>query len=393
MDNSLPLSTDTNTDKKGRFGEYAGKYRTFLVNNLFGKQSGRWFTGIVLLPLSIAAGYYLLYASDRYVSSTTFMVERSDGSASMADGFNLFGMSPQAGNDLKILENYIQSPDMLDYLEGNLNLRAHYTTNTDRLSRLAEDASYDDFLRFYRKHISIRYNDSNGLLDLSAQAFTPEMAEQIASQILRYSELFVNQIGHELASEQQAFVEREVSQYETRLREASARIVKFQNQYNLLSATEQGAALSQVLNELQAELIRNRTELQTLSSYLNRKAPEIITLKQRITALEQQLSKEQKRLTSEDKNSMNTLAARQQELQLDVELATKAYTSALVALESTRTEASRKLKQLIVISSPYKAEEATYPKVLYNLTNMLLVLLMIFGLVRMVYATVLEHRD
>ena len=393
MDNSLPLSTDTNTDKKGRFGEYAGKYRTFLVNNLFGKQSGRWFTGIVLLPLSIAAGYYLLYASDRYVSSTTFMVERSDGSASMADGFNLFGMSPQAGNDLKILENYIQSPDMLDYLEGNLNLRAHYTTNTDRLSRLAEDANYDDFLKFYRQHISIRYNDSNGLLDLSAQAFTPEMAEQIASQILRYSELFVNQIGHELASEQQAFVEREVSQYETRLREASARIVKFQNQYNLLSATEQGAALSQVLNELQAELIRNRTELQTLSSYLNRKAPEIITLKQRITALEQQLSKEQKRLTSEDKNSMNTLAARQQELQLDVELATKAYTSALVALESTRTEASRKLKQLIVISSPYKAEEATYPKVLYNLTNMLLVLLMIFGLVRMVYATVLEHRD
>ena len=154
-----------------------------------------------------------------------------------------------------------------------------------------------------------------------------------------------------------------------------------------------GVALSSVLHELQAELIRNRTELQTLSSYLNQNAPEIVALKQRIKALEQQLNVEQKQLTGEDLTSMNSLSARQQELQLDVEMATKAYTSSLVALEATRTEASRKLKRLVVISSPYMAEDATYPKVIYNLINLFIVLLMVFGLIRMVYATVMEHRD
>ena len=182
-------------------------------------------------------------------------------------------------------------------------------------------------------------------------------------------------------------------QNEGRLKEATAQVVEFQNKYGLLNASEQSVALSTVLNDLQAELIKKRTELQTLTSYMNSDAPEIITLKQRIKALEKQLGTEQKRLTSTDKTSMNNLTAHQNELQLNVELATKAYTSALVALETTRTEASRKLKQLVVVSTPYKAEDATYPRVLYSLTNIFLVLLMIFGLVRMVYASVMEHRD
>ena len=369
------------------------KSKNLLTAQLLGKQVGRWFTATVLLPLLIAAIYYVAIASDRYVSMATFMIERSDGNRSMAEGISLFGMAPQASNDLKILENFIQSPDMLNYLERSLSLRQHYFESADWLSSLAADASYDEFLTYYRDHISIRYNDSNGLLDLSVQAFSPKMAEDIASEILRHSEAFVNLISHNMATEQQAFVEKEVNLYEKRLREATNNIVNFQNQYGLLSATDQSVALSTILNELKAELIRNRTELQTLSSYLNGNAPEIIALKQRIKALEQQLGEEQKRLTSEDQGSMNTLSAQQQELQLNVELATKAYTSALVALETTRTEASRKLKQLVVISSPYQAEEATYPRVLYNLANIFIILLMVFALIRMVYATIMEHRD
>lgn len=369
------------------------KIQYLVQTHLLGKQSGQWFTAMVLAPWLLAAVYYVGIASERYVSTATFMVERSDGSSNMAEGFNLFGISPQASNDLKILENFIQSPDLLNKLEADLNLRQHYTHSADWLSNLDSDASYDDFLSYYRDHIGIRYNDSNGLLDLSVQAFSPEMAERIASRILLHSEAFVNHISHSLAAEQQAFVEKEVLQYESKLRGATAEVVRFQNQYGLLSATEQSVALSSVLNELQAELIRHRTEKQTLSSYLNPNSAQIIALDQRINALEQQLSEEQKRLTSDDKTSMNTLSAQQQELQLDVELATKAYTSALVALETTRTEASRKLKALVVISSPYLAEDATYPRVLYNLTNIFIVLLMLFALARMTYATVMEHRD
>ena len=112
------------------------------------------------------------------------MIERSDGAASMAEGLNLFGISPQSGNDQKILENFIQSPDMLDYLEQQLWLKRHYSQHADWISRLSPNATYDDFLAFYREHISIRYNDNNGLLELSVQGFEPSFTHRIAKRYL-----------------------------------------------------------------------------------------------------------------------------------------------------------------------------------------------------------------
>ncbi|MCL6270766.1 hypothetical protein M3P05_12610 [Sansalvadorimonas sp. 2012CJ34-2] len=360
---------------------------------LLEKEAGRWFTAIVVLPLLLATFYLGPIASDRYVSNATFMIERSDGASSVVDGLNLFGMTPQSGNDQKILENFIKSPDMLSFLDQEMQLRKHYVDRGDWFSSLSAGASYDQFLQYYQEHINIRLNDSNGLLELEVQGFTPEFAQQLTLLILQRSEAFVNEISHNMATEQQAFVQKEVGLNEDKLRDATSRVIRFQNKYGILSASEEGAALTGVLNELQAELVRNRTELQTLSSYLNGSSSQIVTLKQRIRALEKQLSVEKKRLTDDGRTSLNDLAARQQELQLELDLATKAYSSALIALETTRTEASRKLKQLVVISSPYIAEEAKYPKVFYNLVNLLLILLMVFGLARMGYATVKEHRD
>ena len=49
--------------------------------------------------------------------------------------------------------------------------------------------------------------------------------------------------------------------------------------------------------------------------------------------------------------------------------------------------------QLVVISSPHLSDDAKYPRVAYLLTNILLILLAVFGLIRMIRATVREHRD
>ena len=360
--------------------------------HLLHRQTGRWFALMVLLPWLACAFYYIGFASDRFVSEASFMVEKNDGGQAVS-GFSLLGITPQTGNDQRIVEIFIQSPDMLNHLQATLNLRQHYVDEPDWLSRLGSDASYEDFLRYYRNHIAVQFNAETGMLNLEIQGFTPEFTQQLAKQVLARSEAFVNEISHALANEQQAFVQKEVVLAEQRLKETTAQLLAFQSANGLLSATEQGAALSTILNQLQAELVSNRTELQTLSSYLNDNSPKVVTLKQRITALESQLAKEKNRLASNDGTALNDLVAKQESLQLDLKLATEAYSATLMALEKARTEASRKIKQLVVVSSPQLAEDATYPKVGYNLTNILLLLLMAFALVRMARATVREHRD
>lgn len=360
--------------------------------HLLQRQVGRWFALMVLMPWLACAVYFVGFASDRFVSEASFMVEKNDGGQSAA-GFSLLGITPQTGNDQRILETFIQSPDMLNYLEQQLNLRQHYVDQPDWLSSLSPDASYEDLLAYYREHLMVQFNSENGMLNLEVQGFTPNYTQQLAQQILGRSEAFVNEISHALANEQQAFVQKEVVLAEQRLKAITVELLAFQSANGLLSATEQGAALSGILNELQGELVRSRTELQTLSSYLNGNSSKIVTLKQRINALETQLTKEKGRLASSDGSGLSDLVAKQAELQLDLNLATQAYTATLMALEKARTEASRKIKQLVVVSSPQLAEDARYPSVGYNLTNILLILLMIFALVRMIRATVREHQD
>ena len=369
------------------------KWLRLAKKHLLHKQAGRWFAGMVVIPWSIAAVYYTGFASDRYVSETSFMIEKSDGNGGGIEGLSLFGMTPQSSNDHRIVEAFIQSPDMLYFLDEKAGLRQHYFEEADPLSRLSADASHESFLKFYRNHMRVRFNDTSGMLDLEIQGFTPEFAQKLADLVLERSEAFVNEISHGLAGEQLRFVQDEVTLSEQRLKDFTAQLVAFQNETGLLSVTDQGAALSSIMNELQAELIRNQTELQTLTSYLNDNSSQVVALKQRIDALQKQLNTEKTRLTDSDATTLNDLAARQQELQLDLDLATKAYASALVALESARTEASRKLKQLVVVSSPHLSEEAKYPRVAYTLTNILLILLAIYALVRMMRATIREHKD
>ncbi|WP_257291802.1 hypothetical protein [Endozoicomonas sp. ONNA1] len=364
-----------------------------LKSALLTHQTGQWFTAIVLIPWAIAAIYFTLIASDRYVSEASFLIERSDSGGGSIEGLSLFGVTPQASNDQRILETFIQSPDMLDYLNQEVSLRQHYIESGDWISRLSPSASQEDFLDFYRSHINVRYNDTNGMVDMEVQGFEPEYTKKITDLILSKSESFVNDISHNLANEQLTFVRSEVERAEQRLKDFTRRLLNFQNETGLLSVEEQGAALNGIMNELQAELIRSQTELQTLTSYLNENSSQVIALKQRISALQSQITTEKDKLVDSGSTSLNDLAARQQELQLDLDLATQAYTSALVALETTRTEASRKLKQLVVVSSPYQAQDAKYPKVAYSLINILLVLLMIFALARMIRATIHEHRD
>ncbi|WP_330926379.1 hypothetical protein [Candidatus Sororendozoicomonas aggregata] len=360
--------------------------------HLLYRQVGRWFLGMVVAPWLVCAVYFMFIASDRYVSEASFMVEKNDGSSSVS-GLSLLGVMPQIDNDQRIVEAFVQSPDMLSYLDSKLNVREHYSNGPDWLSRLSPGASYEDFLAYYRDHIEILFNQENGLLTLEVQGFEPEYTRQLTQLILERSEAFVNEISHKLANEQQGFVQKEVSLAEQRLRDTTTKLLAFQSANGLLSATEQGAALSGIMNELQAELVQRQTELQTQSSYLNEDAAQIVTLKQRIAALKNQIEREKARLTGKDGTAINDLVATQQSLQLDLDLATQMYSATLAALETARTEASRKIKQLVVVSSPQLAEDAKYPSVVYTLTNILLVLLMVFALVRMMRATVREHRD
>ncbi|MDV7396865.1 hypothetical protein RZS08_36040, partial [Arthrospira platensis SPKY1] len=114
--------------------------------------------------------------------------------------------------DQLLLRDHLLSLDMLRRLEERLQLRQHYSTQGDWLSRLWDaDAPLEAFMSHFRSRVSVELDEYAGVLSIRAQAYTPEMAQAIAATLVTEGELKMNAIGHALAQEQVGFLEQQVT--------------------------------------------------------------------------------------------------------------------------------------------------------------------------------------
>jgi capsular polysaccharide transport system permease protein len=76
-----------------------------------------------------------------------------------------------------------------------------------------------------------------------------------------------------------------------------------------------------------------------------------------------------------------------------VDFGTDLYKLSLTSLETTRLEAFRKMKSLVVISSAQPAQEAVYPRRYYIVFSALLICGLFYGLIRLMLSVIRDHRD
>ncbi|SIR65058.1 capsular polysaccharide transport system permease protein [Aeromonas sp. RU39B] len=348
----------------------------------------------VLGCFAIACVYYGVVASDRYVSRASLIIKQADQLKAMPDALSMLGLGGSNHQDVLVIQSYLTSWDMLSLLDKELALKAHFQSNkADMLSRLKSDASREEFLDYYRDHLTLRLDDLSGELTIELQAFDPDYAQQVVALMLKESEGFINRLSHQVAADQLQFVEREVAQAHQRLMNEQAKLLAFQNQHHLASPEATAGAMQNVVSELEADLVRQQAELKRLQLYMQPTAPDVVEVRDRITALTQQLNQEKLRLAGDEKQSMNEVTAEYQSVQVQAQLATDVYKTGLVSLEQARVEAYRKLKHLLVVSHPTLSQEAEYPRRLYNLATIGVLLCLCYGLLIMGLATLREHQD
>lgn len=349
----------------------------------------------VVLPFLIICAYYGFYATDRYVSEAKIIVKKADSSHGNDFGLSLLGAGMNSGlQDSQLVREYILSLDMLKYLDEELNLRSHYESrNVDVLSRLWASESQEGFLEYYRKRMEVKLDETSGIITLRAQAFTPEFAKEIISKSVLKSESFINKISQTLAKYQLEFVKGELNRASEHLKMSKQAILAFQDQYLLFSPEAESGAKLELVNKMEAEISQSRAELNNLLSYMNDSASDVITLRTKISALESQLQIERAKLVNSNQQSFSDVNARYAELKLEMEFATDIYKSSLLGLEQARVEVYRKLKHLVIVDSSSLPEDAVYPRRIYNIVNALTILLLSYGTLRIIFATIREHRD
>ncbi|EFD4927750.1 sugar transporter [Escherichia coli] len=348
----------------------------------------------VVACFAIAVIYFGLIASDRYVSRAQLVIKQADQIKMLPDALSMLGLGGSNHEDILLTQDYLQSPDLIAKLDKELGLKAHYQSHkVDFFSRLPSDVSQEEFIKYYRNHLTLHLDDTSGVLTIEFQAFDPAYGQRVVSMMLKDSEGFINRLGHQVALEQLAFVEKEVDRAYQRVQDEKAKVIAFQNSHQLISPESTSTARLSVVSQIEGELASQQARLKQLQSYMKETAPAIISVKARVDALTEQLEQEKARLTGTDKDAMNEVTASYMDVKTQATLAADLYKSGLISLEQARVEAYRKLKHLLVVSQPTLAEDAEYPRRLYNLATIGVLLCLLYGLIVMGLATLREHQD
>lgn len=351
-----------------------------------------WFFCVALIFLF--SFYEIFVATDRYVSEANIVLDSPEISPV---SFNLTSMLSGGGgnNDLLLLRDHLLSVDMLKKVDEKLSLKEHYSQQKiDYFSRLnSSDIPLEILHKYYLKHLDIEFDQYSNVLRLKIEAFSPEMAYELSFALLRFGEEHMNDMGQRLASEQVGFIEDQVRVLGERLARSREDLLNYQNDHGLVSPTDAVESLNTLVSGLEAQLSALNTNKRILLSYQSQTSPSMISIESEIAAIKKQISVEKARMTAQTGNTLNRLSAEYETLQLQAKFALDLYSNALSALENTRVEAVRKLKQISVLQAPTYPEYSVEPRELYNISVFSLIALFATIIVQLLYLIIKDHLD
>lgn len=350
---------------------------------------------IALVAIVLVSFYWFVWAEERYVSHATVVLESPQVATPEFSLSSLMG-GGGGGNthDLLLLREHLLSVDMMRRLDQDLNIRKHYSEHGDFFARLRDpEAAVEDLHKYYLRRVEVELDEYAGVLNIHVQGYTPEFAHQMATLLLQAGEDHMNEMGHRLADEQVRFLEQQMVRLDERFTATRTALLEYQNEHGLVSPTSTVESINQVVATLEADLARYQAQRNALASFQSSQSAELRSVERNITALRDQIIEQRDRLAQASGNSLNSISAEYQTLELQAQFAQETYSSALAALENTRLEAARQLKQVSVLQSPLYPEYAIEPNRLYNSSVFAIITIFLAFIFSMLMMIIKDHRD
>ncbi|WP_133251156.1 capsule biosynthesis protein [Novacetimonas pomaceti] len=329
---------------------------------------------VVVLPTFLALVYYTLIASGQYESEAAFVVKdsrpapRSSSSSTSMMGATT-GMAMAAGSGgAGLAENfavntYLKSHDAVDSLQQRLNLVAMYRhPDIDILSRLFyAHPTPERLLWYYLNHIDVVFHEDTGVTTLDVRAFRPEDAKRIADELLKLGEERINEFNRLVSENTIKAADEEVAIAEKRVKDVQHRMTAFRQRSGDIDPTKSSVVGISLIGQLETELAQSDTQLAQMLRNLNASSPQVLTIKQRIKALNEEIEA-QRRLTQKTKGVYANIAD-YDELMLDREFAQEAYMTSASELETARSAARQQQVYVVRVVEPNLPGMATYPRI------------------------------
>lgn len=350
----------------------------------------------VIIPTLLAVLYFGFLASDIYISESRFTVRSPEKSTPTGLGalFKSSGFT-NAGDEVYAAQDYVLSRDALQALnQKNAFTRAYSAPSIsafDRFPGLGWGTSFEDLYKYYKKKVDVKYETSSSIVTLTVRAFTPQDAGRFNEQLLEMAEATVNKLNERGRQDLIRFAQREVDEAKAKSQTAALALSAYRNAAGVVDPEKQATVQIQMISKLQDELIATRTQL-TETRAVSPQNPQIEVLATRVKSLTDEIDK-QLGLVAGSSKSLSSRAAQYQRVLLENQFADKQLASAMASLDEARNEANRKQAYVERIVQPNVPDEPLEPRRWRGVFSTLILGLAAWGIISMLIAGMLEHRD
>lgn len=323
----------------------------------------------VALP-SAAAWFYMYHAAaDQYETRVGFSVRAEESQSALDLLSGLTGFSRASSSDTDILYEFIQSQEIVQRINAQMDLRGTFTRpGSDPLFALKENASLEELAAYWPRMVRVYYDGSTGLIEVRVHAFTPEEAHRLAGLIYSEASEMINALSDVARADATRYAAEERDKAIERLIAARQAMTAFRIRTQIVDPEADIAGRMGLLNTLQAQLTESLIELDLLRQTTRSGDPRLSRIERRIAVIEDRITAERRKLgvgAAAGEGAGDTgyagLFGEYERLQVDREFAEASYLSALSAYDAAVAEAQRTSRYLTAYLRPARAETSTAP--------------------------------
>ncbi len=363
-----------------------------------------FFRMLVLLVFTIATIYIFFYETERYESQSVVSLKDLSKKQAMDSIGSMFltGASSDT-QDSRLLELYIKSHEMYDFLEYKFQLSQYYTSEKiDRLNRLYKitnfkfiEANKENLLAKYNEDLHIVFDESTGTLAIDFANADRNISKVILQAIIDRSADIINQFEKENAKVALKFIEKQSNDNKKVFIESIKEMLRYQNKHLTIDPNIDVQTQSTIIANLESELMQKEIEYSSKAKFFNKNTHEMRLLKDTMVNIEKNINKVKHKMTGESKKKreLNENVFDFELIKSDMEFNKEIYRQTLINQEELKIEVNQNAKNLLTISTPTVAESYTYPAKYKDTLTVLLILSFLYGIIMTIITILKDHRD
>ena len=354
--------------------------------------------GVVVVPTLLSAIYFGVFASNVYVSESSFVIRspRTQGSLSGLGALLQGAGFSRSQDDTFTVQEFMRSRDALSKLNGNLKLKEHFSSSNidfiNRFNALGFGGQTEDLYRYFQDKFSIEMDSSSSITILKSKAFSPEMAQNINESFLSEAETLINQLNDRARNDLVAFSEKDVKESAANVKKIADQLNGFRIKNGVFDLQQQTKVQLQLVSKLQDELIAIKTQKAQVIA-VTPKNPQIPSLNAREASVRKEIAAELGTIAGVGNASFSNKAAEFERLSLESKMAEQQYAASLASMESAKNEIQRKQLYLERVAQPNLPDMAREPQRILNIFTTFVLGLIIYGILRLLISSVKEHQD